>query len=215
VSHSGFRTLVGGEQWTALLAAGSPRRYRPGTELLRQGNPGGYVLALTAGRVQVVRTEEDGSRLLLELRAAGDLVGEMAARGSGVRNATVVALDDCYAHQVPVEVFDRLPAARSLTDYLVSKVNASLPMRVQLTHFKPMPKIARLLAEVIALAGPELADPRLVPLTQREIADALGIVRSSVSSVLAELRRDGVLGPGPRLTVLDRAALLRHTSIQA
>lgn len=208
----GFRTLLSDEQWSTLLDAGVPHTYRPGEELLRQGDPGGFVLVLHTGRVQVLRTESDGSRLLLEIRAAGDLVGEMAARDSGVRNATVVAVDRCHAQRVPVATFDRLPAAALLPDYFVSKINQHLPVRVHLAHFTPTQKVARLFAELIALAGPELADPRLIPLSQHEIAEALGLARSSVAAVVGELRREGVLGPGPRLTVRDRDGLLRHTS---
>jgi len=177
---------------------------------VRQGAPGGFLLVLRSGRVQVLRTEADGSRLLLEVRAAGDLIGEMAARGSGTRNATVIAVDTCHAQRVPVAVFDRLPAARLLSDFIVSKIDQQLPVRVQLAHFKPTQKVARLLAELIALAGPELIEPRLIPLSQQEIADALGLSRSSVAAVVAELRRDGVLGHGPRLTVLNRDGLLRR-----
>lgn len=208
----GFRTLLSDDQWSTLLTSGFPRTFRPGDELVRQGAAGGFVLVLRSGRVQVQRAEADGSRLLLEIRAAGDLIGEMAARGSGVRNATVVAVDTCHAQQVPVAAFDRLPAAALLPDYIVSKINQHLPVRVQLAHFKPPQKVARLFAELVALAGPELADPMLIPLSQQEIADALGLSRSSVAAVVADLRREGVLGPGPRLAVLDRDGLLRHTS---
>lgn len=210
--RGGFGSLLSDEQWSTLLDAGIPRAYRPGEELVRQGAPGGFVLVLRSGRVQVLRTEADGSRLLLEVRAAGDLIGEMAARGSGLRNATVIAVDRCHAQQVPVAAFDQLPAATLLSDYIVSKIDQHLPVRVQLAHFKPPQKVARLFAELIALAGPEVADPRLIPLSQQEIADALGLSRSSVAAVVADLRRDGVLGPGPRLTVLDRDRLLHHTS---
>ena len=208
----GFRTLLSGEQWSALLAAGSPHRYRPGDTLVRQGDPGGFLLVLRTGRVQVLRTEADGSQLLLEVRAAGDLIGEMAARDSGVRNATVVAVDECFAQQLSIPVFERLPAAALLSDYIVSKINQHLPVRVQLAHFRPTQKVARLFAELVALAGPELTDPRRIPLSQQEVAHALGLSRSKVAAVVADLRTEGVLGPGPKLTVLDRDALLRHTS---
>lgn len=181
---------------------------------MRQGYAGEYLLALTSGRVQVLRSEQGGEqRLLVALRAAGDLVGEMASHGGGgLRSATVVALDDCYAQYLTVAAFDRLPAARKLTDYVVLKLSESVPYRVQLVHFKPPQRIARLLAELVALAGPELADPMLIPLSQEQIATALGVARSSVSAFVAELRRDGVLGAGPRLVVADPERLLRYTS---
>jgi CRP/FNR family transcriptional regulator, cyclic AMP receptor protein len=214
VPRGGFRALVSDEEWAALLAAGHPRQYPRGKELVRQGFSGDYLLALTHGRVQVLRSEAGGEQnLLVALRAGGDLIGEMAAHGGGgVRSATVVALDDCRAHTVSVEAFDRLPAARKLTDYVVLKLSESVPFRVQLVHFKPQQRIARLLAELVALAGPELTDPRLIPLSQEQIATALGVARSSVSSFVADLRRDGVLGPGPRLTVADPERLLHYTS---
>lgn len=212
--RGGFRALVGDEQWAALLAAGHPRQFPRGTALVRQGLSGDYLFALTHGRVQVQRSEAGGEQnLLVALRAAGDLIGEMAAHGGGgVRSATVVALDDCEAHTVSVEAFDRLPAARKLTDYVVLKLSESVPFRVQLVHFKPQQRIARLLAELIALAGDELADPTLIPLSQEQIAAALGVARSSVSAFIADLRREGVLGPGPRLFVADPERLARYTS---
>jgi CRP-like cAMP-binding protein len=180
---------------------------------MRQGFAGDYLLALTSGRVQVLRSERGGEQsLLVALRAAGDLVGEMAAHGGGVRSATVVALDECHAQYLSVEAFDRLPAARKLTDYVVLKLSESVPFRVQLVHFKPQQRIARLLAELVALAGPELARPMLVPLSQEQIASALGVARSSVSAFVADMRKDGVLGPGPRLTVADPQGLLDYTS---
>ena len=213
--QGGFRALISDEEWAALVAAGHPRQYPRGTELMRQGYAGDHLLALTGGRVQVLRSEQGGEqRLLVALRAAGDLVGEMAAHGGGLRNATVVALDDCYAQQLTVAAFDRLTAARKLTDYVVLKLSESMPLRVQLAHFKPPQRIARLLAELVALAGPELADPMLIPLSQEQIAVALGLARSSVSAFIAETRRNDVLGPGPRLTIADPERLLRYTSEQ-
>ncbi|MFI9384679.1 Crp/Fnr family transcriptional regulator [Kutzneria sp. NPDC052558] len=200
------------QQWSELLDAGIPRRFRAGEELVRQGDAGGFLLVLRAGRVKVLRTEADGSRLLLAIRGAGDLIGEMAASDPCGRNATVVAVDECFAHQLPVTTFNRLPAAARLMDYIVSKFNQRIPVQVNLAHFRPMQKVARLLAELVALAGPEVADPRLIPLSQQEIADALGLSRSKVADVVSVLRAEGVLSPERRLTVLDRDGLLHHTS---
>jgi CRP-like cAMP-binding protein len=44
---------VSARAWARLLAAGFERRYASGQILIRQGDPGAYVLALLDGRVKV------------------------------------------------------------------------------------------------------------------------------------------------------------------
>ncbi|WP_236650257.1 Crp/Fnr family transcriptional regulator [Kutzneria albida] len=214
--HRGFRAMVTVQDWDRLLAAGQVRRFGQGEELLRQGAVGDHVLVLTVGRVKVLRAHENGSQLLVALRAAGDLVGEMASRGRGVRSATVVALEPCTAHVVPAAEFTPLLTRHNLyspfTDYLTSKLYESVPYGVHLVHFRPAQQLARLLSEVVALAGNEVADPLRIPFSQEALASALGMARSTVSEAIAALRRDGVLTPGPALSVADPDRLAEHTS---
>lgn len=212
----GFAALIGRQRWVALCEAGSSRTYGPGQALLRQGDHGGYVLVLTAGRVQVSALGSEGSQLLHALRGAGDLVGEMAMHGEARRTATVVALDRCTARRLPTETFQRFldvtGSHGAIRDYLIAKLSETVPYQLQLVHFTPRQRIARLLVEVVALAAPP-SEPMRIPFSQTAIAAALGLARSTVAEQIAVLRAMGMLGPGPQLVVLDLPRLTQLAGI--
>ena len=183
------------------------RVYPPGSRLFQQGDPGSVVLALVSGRVKVLGTEPDGGQLLITLRGAGDLIGEVAARQLSKRTATVETIDRCTARVLSVDRFNaflsRYDGHPILTDYLVTKLSQTVPYQVELVHFGPERKIARLLLEVVALADRSSTNPSQVPFSQQEVADALGLARSTVALHLHRLREIGALQAGPRLVVSD------------
>ncbi|MET1073636.1 MAG: Crp/Fnr family transcriptional regulator [Umezawaea sp.] len=213
----GFHELLGEPLWRDLLRLGTRRRYRPKSSLVRQGDPGGHLLALTSGRVAVLANQEDGAAALIALRGPGDLIGEMATRSESMRVATVVALDECTAHQLPTTAvnhfLDTHDARGAMSDYLVAKLSESVPYQVRLVHFSAGQRLARLLLEVVALAGPEHRDPMRLPFSQNTAAIALGLSRSTVADQVAAWRRDGTLAPGPRLVVTDLPLLARHAAV--
>lgn len=214
----GFHELLGTESWLVLLAAGDRREFSRGATLLRQGSPGRHVFALIRGRVKVVAANADGAGLLTALRGPGDLVGELARPETG-RTATVAAIDDCVVAQLSAPDFHRFldlgDHAACFRDYLMAKLSETVPYQVQLVHLSARQRIARLLLELVSLTDP--ADPQrlMIPFSQEKIAEALGVVRSTVSEQLAVLRDTGALGPGPRVAVLDLAELATHAGLRS
>lgn len=208
-----FRVLIGDGRWRSLRELGTARSYRPGEFLLRQGERGGFVLAVTSGRVEVSAAAADGAQVLLSFRAAGDLVGELAM-SSGVRSASVRAVDRCTACCIPAGRFrdflSRHDAQDVLSDYLASKLSETVPYQVQQAHFSPLRRVCRLLLDVLALADGDQADRMRIPLSQDAVAGALGLARSTVAEQVAQLRRSGALAPGPRLVVADVDRLARE-----
>jgi CRP/FNR family cyclic AMP-dependent transcriptional regulator len=212
----GFAAILGPRQWTALCGAGNIRSYRRGQTLLRQGERGGFVLAVMVGRLRIAALAPDGGQLLHALRGDGDLVGEMGLRSEARRTATVVALDDCTACHLSDAAFQRFLVAErahdALREYLIAKLSETVPYQLQLVHFTPRQRIARLLIDVIALAGSQ-SDPLRIPFTQTGIADALGLARSTVAGQIAALRAADVLVRGRQLVVRDLPRLTRLAGI--
>ncbi|WP_298183345.1 Crp/Fnr family transcriptional regulator [Saccharomonospora sp.] len=209
--------MLGPRRWAALLDAGHLRSYRPGAALLRQGDNGGFVLAVSNGRIAVFGGDADGGEVLLALRGAGDLIGELAL-ASGSRTATVKAVDRCTAHAIAAPVFQSFlnthDAHAAYSEYLAAKLSETVPHSVRQAHRSPFTRVCRLLWDLLVLEGNTPSSARRVPLSQEALAKALGLARSTVAEQIAELRRTGVLGPGPRLVVSDPAALARHTDIE-
>ncbi|UOZ02530.1 Crp/Fnr family transcriptional regulator [Amycolatopsis sp. WQ 127309] len=207
----GFRALLGESRWSSLLESGANRVYPPGSRVFRQGEPGSTVLALISGRVKVLGGERDGGQLLITLRGAGDLIGEVAARRLSARTATVETIDTCTVRVLSGDRFNAFLSEHDghsvLTDYLVTKLSQTVPYQVELVHFSPERKIARLLLEVVALADRAATNPDQVPFSQQDIAEALGLARSTVALHLQHLRKLGALRPGRRLEVSNLETL--------
>jgi CRP/FNR family cyclic AMP-dependent transcriptional regulator len=216
VTPRGFAALLGPRRWAALLDAGHLRSYHPGATLLRQGDDGGFVLAVSNGRIAVFGGDADGGEILLALRGSGDLVGELAL-ASGSRTATVRAVDRCTAHAIPAPAFRSFlnthNAHAAYADYLAVKLSETVPYSVRQVHRDPLTRVARLLWDLLSLEGNTPSSSHRVPLSQEALAKALGLARSTVAEQIAELRRTDVLGPGPRIVVSDPAALARHADI--
>ncbi|GAA1201421.1 Crp/Fnr family transcriptional regulator [Prauserella alba] len=211
IASRGFRGLLGERLWSVLITMGVERRHKPGDVLLRQGDRGDYLLALTGGRVKILAAESGGAELLLSLRSAGDLVGEMSPRSDSRRTATVETLDSCttsYLARPDFEAFlGRHGAHAAFSDYLVAKLSETVPYQLQQAHFAPRQRVARLILEVLLLADPGDRDRARIPFSQDALAKALGLARSTVADQIATLRTLGALRSGPRIVVDDERAL--------
>ncbi|MEV8378363.1 Crp/Fnr family transcriptional regulator [Kribbella sp. NPDC056861] len=209
--HETFAARIGPQAWRILLTTGDLRSYNPGRALLRQGDPGGFVLVLESGRVKVLAGAEDGAQLMLTVRGAGHLLGELAGDAEGRRTATIEAIDQCTARYLALPAFERFLTANDLTaafrGYVTGKFDQAVTRQVDLAHRLAVRRIAQLLFDMVRFAPPGLADPLRVPFTQEELAASLGMSRSTVTDQLAKLRRSGALGPGPQLVVADLTRL--------
>lgn len=74
---------------------------------MHEGDLGETVYVLEAGRVEVLKSVGSGSRALKEL-GPGDCFGEMALLEISPRSATVRALEDCRALEMPAGALSKL-----------------------------------------------------------------------------------------------------------
>ncbi|NUQ85390.1 MAG: cyclic nucleotide-binding domain-containing protein [Anaerolineales bacterium] len=80
---------------------------RAGEALIRQGEPGDTAFVVVSGRFEV--TKQSGQSLIkIDVRNAGDVLGEMALLSQSPRSATVTAVTDCEVLRISKEVFDNL-----------------------------------------------------------------------------------------------------------
>ena len=199
---------VSARTWARLLEAGFERRHEPGQVLIRQGDPGAYVLALLAGRVKVVWTSADGDDVVLAIRAAGDIIGEMAILGVADRSATAIAIDSCTARVIPADRFRQLMRSPALQNEFLRHAMARLregeELRAELATLAAGPRLARTLLQFVPAGfGP----PVDVALSQSELARAAGLSRSTVAAQLGRLRNQGAIDTGRGhvvITDLDR-----------
>jgi hypothetical protein len=79
------------EELAELARASREAVYASGEALCIQGEQGHEVFIILAGRVNVIRTDDDGSERIVNREGAGGMIGEMAVLDPAPRAATVLA----------------------------------------------------------------------------------------------------------------------------
>jgi len=209
-SSAGLGSLLPQEAWQALLASGAVRRFEKGEVLMRQGEPGSYVFLLAAGRVKVARVDANGNEFLLAVRGVGDIVGELAVLGGGMRSATVTALVPCITYVLSAGAFLRIIRERRIEQillrYLIARHRESDDARAELAGLNATQRVGRVMLRFACVAGGEQPD---LGLSQEELAAAAGLSRASVTAALATLRRRGLVVTKRRSLIIRDLAKLR------
>jgi CRP-like cAMP-binding protein len=80
-----FATVAIFSQRTMVL-----ERFQAGETIFREGDPGQHIYVIKSGKVDVFRTQPDGTERLIERLGAGDHVGDLALLGEGLPRRTTV-----------------------------------------------------------------------------------------------------------------------------
>ena len=173
------------------------------------------MVALVNGRVKALYAEPDGREVLVAVRGPGDLLGEFARTDHGPRSATVIALEPAIAYVISDAKFTasvrRYGIAEQLDRYMVAKIRETAAYTWRLAHRRPAERLAGLLLDIVEAAGPDHPDPLTVPMSQEELAAGLGLARSSITPVLADWKRRGLIRIArSRITVTDLEHLRRY-----
>jgi CRP/FNR family transcriptional regulator, cyclic AMP receptor protein len=207
---------LGSADRAALLGLGTRRSYQPGEVLIREGAAVADVFLLLDGYVKVLGTSVEGRTVLLSVRGAGDVVGELAALDGKPRCASVVALGAVAVRTVPPETFLRYLQGRPLVAAAVHRaVVAELRRATRHQVFVNGASVESRLAHILDYLAESFGQPcaegvRIrVPISQPELASLIGVSAPSLQRALGRLRARGLVATRYRnLIVRDRAALI-------
>ncbi|MEU0886239.1 helix-turn-helix domain-containing protein [Lentzea sp. NPDC005914] len=196
------------------------RRFPAGTRLYQQGDPADFVFVVVKGLVKLMLTSADGEETLLFVRGAGELVG-LEPIGGLTRQASVYSVDDVVGSYISSGVVTRaVTEAPALCRDLVRELadtNAELAARLADYSTSARQRVARLLVRHGTAYGTSDNDGiRLPPLTQAELASAIGLSRRGMERALRELRDSGLVDLGYRqIIVRDLVELRRMAGVAA
>ena len=199
----------------ALLARARRRTIPAGTEIIRAGSAGDEVVLVLAGRVRLMAYGADHREVVLAIRAAGELIGEMAALGAGRRTATAVALDEVEAGFLPAAELvtflrEHPDAGIVLIRMLVRRLAEATQDVVDLATQDSVGRLAKRLVDLSSEHGKTSSAGTQIELelTQDELARWTGATRETVSRALRLMRQLGWVATDRKtVTVLDPAAL--------
>ncbi len=192
------------------------RTYRRGAKLFLEGDSASEVLIIQKGQIKITVGSHDGREVLLEVRGAGEVIGEMALIDDSPRSASAFSLTTPTEVLVmSVRSFKELvdtdgDFTRSLLDEMVRKVRDASFHQLELALDDVVGRVARRLLDLDQRFGRMKAGVVSVksPITQQEMADWAGVSRQAVVKELSALRDAGIVeSKGSIMTIIDREAL--------
>jgi CRP-like cAMP-binding protein len=209
----GLSSYLTASDWDALRSLGARCCFNAGDRLFRQGDEGESVYVILAGAAKVVRSESAGKSAILTIRAAGDVVGDMAAIDGGRRSAAVTALTPLVCRVLTGSAFRRFigqPAvAAGFARYTVSRLREADLQRAELAVLPVRQRLARALLRLDEAAG-NARRRRAFELPQQDLAELIGASRNAIVLALGLLRAEGVIDTRRRrVAVMDPGALHR------
>ena len=198
-----------------LLALGAERAFRPHQRMISEGSGDAYTYLLVRGCAKILGNSADGRVVLLSIRVAGDLVGELAALDGKPRAASVVAATPVAVRAISQPVFlryldERPHAAKVVYTAVITELRRSTTHRIWVNAAPAQVRLALVLSHLVEAHGRPCPDGiRLdVPLSQPELASLVGVSEPTLHRALADLRaRDIIRTEYRHLVIRDPAAL--------
>jgi CRP-like cAMP-binding protein len=213
---SSFLGRLRDDDRAALLDAGRRATHRAGELILHEGGDPSVVLAVLRGTIKLTKVSLSGRQVVLELRGAGDIVGELGAIDGQPRSAGIVALDRVEVSAVPADSFASLVRERPglssvLIATLVERLRASAGRQLELGSTDAVARVCQRLTELASSHGEATPDGVLVvgAVSQQELAEWCGISRDGVVRALTELRSLGWVETGRQRLLLRDLDMLR------
>lgn len=220
--------MAPGDDFLSLLPNGgselrrlaTPRSFRRGSALFHAGQAGDRVFMITGGEVKLTRVTDAGKEVVLAIRGAGELLGELSAIDGRPRSASAYALTEVEAQVLTQRDFLAAvtaspEAARGLLEILAARLRESDETIYDFVAHDTVGRIAGRLVELARSHGvPEDGGTRIdLPLSQEELAGWVGSSREAAAKALQVLRDLGWLETGRRVVVVrDLEALERRAS---
>ncbi len=198
-----------------LAERGTTTRRKAGTILFYEGEPASSVYGLVGGRVRIEVNTPTGGRLVLAVKEAGDLVGELGALDGRPRSATAVAMEAVELVQLGVDGFlAALEAQPQHAVALLQRVSRDLRDSVDRTTARASAdttqRLAMLLADLADRYGEHTGEAVEIDLslTQDDVAGWIGATREATARALRTLRDQGcVVTARRRISVVDLTGL--------
>lgn len=176
------------------------RTYTAGSIIVYQGDPGEVIFLILEGRVKVVVTHAKGREIILNTLGGGDYFGEMSVFDQLPRSATVVAMEDCrfliITREAIIGLVRKDPRiAIKMLLVMSERIRAANEQISSLAHLDVRGRVAGMLLNLFRKSDKATREgyPLIRRPAMKEMAGMVGASRETVSRVLADLSREGVI----------------------
>ncbi len=169
------------------------------TVIFFENEQGDSFFMILSGRVKVTILGDDGREVILSMLGPGDFFGEMSLLDHEPRSATAIAAEDTELLCLARTDFEKVATKRTITAALIKTLTARLRHanhQIQtLALLDVYGRVARVILDMAKEEGRRLKDGRIAfrRATHQELANRIGTTRETVTRMLKDLERQGMI----------------------
>ncbi|MBQ00110.1 MAG: hypothetical protein CL477_05460 [Acidobacteria bacterium] len=201
----------------AVLRRARVTEFRRRQRIYRPGEPASDVYMVESGIVKLAVENTEGREAILGFQHPGDLFGEMAVIDDGPHDHLAEAYENSIVWAISRDVFlDQMRELPALGQEVIKLLGLRLRMyrtRVrEILHQSAHSRVASTLVHLAGRHGVEDADGVVIPLrlSQRDIANLVGLTRETVNFILKDLRERNLIETQGRSIRVKNPAVLQH-----
>jgi CRP/FNR family transcriptional regulator, cyclic AMP receptor protein len=184
---------------TSLAQLLTRRKYPKDAVVFFENEEGDSFFMIVEGRIKVTILGDDGREVILSMLTPGDFFGEMALLDNEPRSATAIAAEESELLSLSRADFQSVATKRSITGALIKVLTARLRKANHqistLALLDVYGRVARVILDMAREEGRRLKDGRIAfrRATHQEIANRIGTTRETVTRMLKDLERQGLI----------------------
>ena len=156
----------------------TPKMFKPGDIIMRQGEVGKNAYIVESGKVEIVISSPTGEERVIGTRGPSAMIGEMSLIDNAPRTATIRAIEDCKVLEITKEDFSRR----------LENADPVIRMATQVIMTRYRDTLARIEAQA---EGQELSEVETLELIYAEKADAIEQIRIANDFIEALNKNNG------------------------
>lgn len=194
-------------------------RLPAGEVLMEEGGEVDGLYVVQQGWLHSSQVLQSGARQILRFHYAGDLMGTSSIAWARAAN-TLTAVSDCIVSELSKvnlgRIFKAQPRLAALLYAMAAAENVAMADRLaSIGRTDALVRLATLLLDVLArlrVTAGGVVESFDLPLTQKDIGDAVGLTKVHVNRTLGEMERRGMIERnGRRVRIVDEASLVQFT----
>jgi len=185
------------------------RRYPKDGVVFFENEEGASFFMIVQGRIKVTILGDDGREIILSVLSSGDFFGEMALLDNEPRSATAIAVEDSELLCLNRADFQSVVSAnprvmQALIKVLTTRLRKANHQISTLALLDVYGRVARVILEMAREDGRRLKDGAIAfrRATHQEIANRIGTTRETVTRMLKDLQRQGLIAVEGREIIL-------------
>ena len=189
-----------------------PRKYAAGQVLFAEGDATKHVYYVASGVVKVLRTDNYGKELIIELCKPGDFFGHMDLLKGLEYTSAAEVLEDAEVHLIPRKVFlDLMHRNRDVAMRFIRLMAGEVTQNQQRLLALAYASVRERTAQALLDLNDRFKESEKTPqLSREDLAGMVGTAKESLIRALSDFKSDGWVSlSGKNVVIEDEVSLKR------